>query len=64
MLFSASRIDKYVIEVDNDKLIQFFQEDLVHEFHEIDWGISQSKWHNSELVLTIASHEHRLGYVF
>jgi hypothetical protein len=64
MLFSTSRIDKYVINQDNDKLIQFFHEDLVHEVHEVSRGIGESKRNHSELVLTIASYEHHLGHVF
>jgi hypothetical protein len=38
MFFSTSSIDKYVVNEDNDKLIQFFHEDLVHEVHEVNRG--------------------------
>jgi hypothetical protein len=61
MFFSASRIDKYVINEDNDKLIQILHEDLVHEVHEVGWGVGRSKRYHSELVLTIASYDVVLG---
>jgi hypothetical protein len=41
MLFGASRIDKYVVNEDNDKLIQFLHEDFVHEVHEVGHWLIQ-----------------------
>jgi hypothetical protein len=63
MLFGTSRIDKDVIDKDNDKLIQHFHKHLVHEVHEIDGSIGYPEWHHCELVLSITSHEGCLRHV-
>jgi hypothetical protein len=39
MFFGDSRIDKDVIDEDDDKLIQLHHEHLVHKVHEIDRSI-------------------------
>ena len=31
--------DEYVVDEDDDKLVQVFHEDFVHEVHEVGWGI-------------------------
>src|SRR3954463_10996776 len=60
MLFLHLREDKNVINEDNDKLVQIFHEDLIHEIHEVSWGIGQSKGHDCALIQTISGYKCRL----
>ncbi|KAJ6794229.1 Uncharacterized protein M6B38_231475 [Iris pallida] len=63
MLFLRLRVDQYVIDEDNNKLIQIFMENLVHEVHEYRRSIRQSKRHDQEFKLSILGVERRLGNI-
>ncbi|KAJ6793921.1 Uncharacterized protein M6B38_233045 [Iris pallida] len=60
MLFLSLRVDQYVIDEDNNKLIQIFMENLVHKVHEYRRSICQSKRHDQEFKLHILGVERRL----
>src|SRR3954462_12672170 len=60
MLFLRLREDKNVINEDNNKLVQIFHEDLIHEIHEVSWGIGQSKGHDRALIQAISGYKCRL----
>ena len=61
VLFFRLREDKNVINEDNDKLVQIFHEDLIHEIHEVSWGIGQSKGHDRALIQAVSGYKCRLG---
>jgi len=43
------RIDKNIIDEDNDELIKERLKNLVHQIHEYGRCISQAEWHDQEL---------------
>jgi hypothetical protein len=60
MLFLTLRKDQDVINEDNDKLVQLFYKNRVHQLHEVSGGIGQSKRHHQILVKTASGGESSL----
>jgi hypothetical protein len=42
-LFLVLRIDQYVINEDDDELVQLFHEYRVHQVHEVSGGVGQTE---------------------
>ena len=53
-------INKNIIKVDDDKLIQKVMEDIVHQSHESGRRVSQTKGKNQKLVVSEVIYESRL----
>jgi hypothetical protein len=43
MILWIFRIDQDVINEDHNKVVEFLQEDRIHEIHEIRWSIGKTK---------------------
>src|SRR4051812_37618201 len=63
MLILSSRIDKDVVDKDNDKLIQVGPEDPTHHIHEDCRCIGDSKRHHCKLMMVAMRHKYSLGYI-
>src|SRR6266498_3168596 len=63
MLFFRLGEDKYVINEDNDKLVQILHEHFIHEIHKIGRRIGQPKRHDCILIQTIPTNKSSFGYV-
>ena len=57
MFLLITRIYQDVIQEHNHKPIQKGAKDSIHEAHEYSWSVRETKWHHSELVVTIPSTE-------
>lgn len=57
MLSFQARKDKDIIDEDDHELVQIWTEDPVHQVHEHNRCICQSKWHDKELKRPISSQE-------
>jgi hypothetical protein len=64
VFFLGFRVDKDIIKVYNNELVEVFHEDRVHESRESCWSIGETKGHNSVLVKTITSCESGLWNIF
>ncbi|MFS7954582.1 hypothetical protein Hanom_Chr07g00632211 [Helianthus anomalus] len=66
LLMVGSRLRVYQDEVNknNDELIQIRLADSIHYVHEDSRGISQTKWHDCELIMPITSTELSWEYLF
>ena len=64
MFFLTLGINQYIVYKDNHKFIQVWLTHSIHEIHEYYRCVSQSKWHNFELVVSIPSPKCRLWYTF
>jgi hypothetical protein len=60
MLFITLRKDQDVVNEDHDKLVQLFHENRVHQVHEVNGGIGQTKGHHKILIETISGGESHL----
>lgn len=63
MLFFRLGKDEYVINEDDNKLVQVLHENFVHEVHEVGRGIGQSEGHDPVLVQPITSNKCCFGDV-
>ena len=63
MLFFGLGINKDVIKENYHELVEVFHENLVHEVHEIGWGIGQTKGHHGVFKQTVTGGEGGLGNV-
>ena len=50
MLVFGLGINKDIIDVDNDELVEILMEDRVHGPHESSWSISETERHDGILV--------------
>ena len=57
MLFLTSGVDKYIIDKDDDELIQVSSAYSIHQLHENYRRIGQSEWHHHELIVSVTSSE-------
>ncbi|MFS7912357.1 hypothetical protein Hanom_Chr02g00129051 [Helianthus anomalus] len=64
MISSRLRIYQNVINENDDELIQIRLADPIHQVHENSQSISQTEWHDCELIMPIASAERCLGNIF
>jgi len=46
MLFYYLGVHQDIINVNGYKLVQLLMEDKVHEGHDHQWSVAQSKWHH------------------
>jgi hypothetical protein len=52
LFFCLGKYENVINKV-HDKLIQIFHKYLIHEIHEIGWGVCQSKRHHGILIESI-----------
>jgi hypothetical protein len=67
MLFMLSltlRKDQDVVNEDHDKLVHLFQENQVHQVHEVSGGVGQTKRHHQILIETVSGGENNLWDIF
>jgi hypothetical protein len=64
MLFPTLRIDQDVINEDHDKLVHLFHENWVHQVHEVNGGVGQTKRHHQILIKTVSGGESSLWDIF
>ena len=64
VLFLAPRVDEYIVNEDDDELIQVWTTHPIHQVHEYCGGVSQSKGHHYELKMPIAGSEGCLWNIF
>jgi hypothetical protein len=57
MFFFVLGINQDIINKDYHKLVQVRHKDLVHEIHENGWCISQSKWYDQILMISVPGHK-------
>ncbi|CAA0821506.1 cysteine-rich RLK (RECEPTOR-like protein kinase) 8, partial [Striga hermonthica] len=57
VLLLALRVDKNIVNKDNNELIEVGMEDTVHEVHENSWRIAETERHDDELVMAVTSPE-------
>ena len=62
-LFFGLGVDKDIIDEDNHELVEVLHENLIHEIHEISWGIGQAKGHNGVFKQSVPGGEGGLGNV-
>jgi hypothetical protein len=55
--FSFFGVDEDIIDKDHYEFVELRHRNGVHEVHEVDWGICETKGHHQELVKTIMSGE-------
>src|SRR5436189_6129700 len=60
----SGRVDEDVIDENDDELIKIRSEDTIHQIHEEGWCVGQPKWHDQELIQSVAGSEGRLLNVF
>ena len=63
MFFLALRVYQYVINEYNDKEIQIWLKNPVHQAHESSRGIRNPKRHYKELIMPISSPKSSLGHI-
>jgi len=56
-------IDANVIEKVQDKFSEIRFQKVVHEALESEWGITETKWHDQELIMAFMSSKGCLGDV-
>ena len=56
-------VDKDVIEVNNDKDIEFLGQDLINVALKAGWGVGQPKRHYLVLEVAVLSPESRLPFI-
>jgi hypothetical protein len=61
VLFFCSAVDKNVVKVNNDKLIEKMSQDLVHHAHESAWSIRKAEWRNDPLEKAFFGFESRFS---
>jgi hypothetical protein len=64
MFFRTLRIYKYVVDEDNNKLVQLRHDYRVHEMHEVCRCIHQPKRHDKILIKPVSHRESHLGDIF
>jgi hypothetical protein len=64
MLFLTPRKDRDVVNEDNNKLVQLFHENKVHQVHKMSGGIGQTKGHHQILTETVSSGESNIWDIF
>jgi hypothetical protein len=64
MIFLTLRKDQDVINEDQNKLVQLFHENQVHQVHEVSGGIGQTKRHHQILIETVSGGESSLWNIF
>ena len=52
MLLHRPRVNQSIVNEYLEKLVQVLAEHPVHQTHEYPWGVCQSKWKNSKLVMS------------
>jgi hypothetical protein len=57
MLLRIFGIDEDIIDKDHYELVELRHKHIVHEVHEVGWGICETKGHHQELIKTITSGE-------
>ena len=57
MLCLGTRVDEDIVDKHDNKLVQIWMENPVHQIHEHGRGISQAEWHDKELKRPITSQE-------
>jgi hypothetical protein len=57
MLFLIFGVDENIIDKDHYEFVKLHHKHGVHEVHEVDWGICETKGHHKKLVKTITSGE-------
>jgi hypothetical protein len=57
MLFLIFGVDEDIIDKDHYELVELRHKQGVHEVHEVDWGICETKGHHQELIKAITSGE-------
>jgi hypothetical protein len=63
VLFRGLGIDQDIVNEYQHKLVEELHEHLVHEIHEVGWGIGHAKGHNGVLKQTVSCDEGGLGNV-
>ena len=48
------RVDKNIVDENNDKLIQILTEDSVHKVHKRCGGVCESEGHHRELIMVVS----------
>ncbi|CAA0834151.1 Unknown protein, partial [Striga hermonthica] len=51
VLLLALRVDKNIVNKDNNKLIEVGMENTIHQVHENCWSITEAEWHDNKLVM-------------
>ena len=63
MFFLILRIDKDIVQVNNNKFIEDSSHGLIDICLECSRCITQTKWHNGVFKLSISSVEHHLPFI-
>jgi hypothetical protein len=63
VLFLCSAVDKNVVKLNNDKLVEKMSQDLVHHAHESAWSIRKAEWHNDPLEKAFFGFESRFPFI-
>jgi hypothetical protein len=63
MLVSGLGINQNVINKYHNKLIQVFHKHLIHEIHEIGWGVRKSEGHHGILIESISGMKCCIGNI-
>ena len=59
----SATIDEDVIEEDKDKFSEIWFEEVIHKALKSRGGITETKWHDQELIMAFMSSESRIGNV-
>ena len=59
----SATIDEDVIEEDKDKFSELWFEEVIHKALKSIGGITETKWHDEELIMAFMSSESCLGNV-
>jgi hypothetical protein len=63
VLFWILGKDQYIIQVANNKIVQEFAENIVHQILEDGWGINKSKRHDVVFKMPIPCFECNLPFI-
>jgi RNA binding exosome subunit len=63
MLCFRLGVNQNIVDEDHNKLIHVLHKHLIHEVHEIGWGIHKSEGHHGILIESILVVEHCLGNI-
>ena len=64
MFFPGEAVDENVIKENEDKFFEIWFEQVIHEALKSGWGITETKWHDQEFIMSFRSSESCLGNVY
>jgi len=64
MFFPSEAVDEDVIKENKDKFSEIWFEQVIHEALKSGWGITETKWHYQEFMMTFMSLKSSLWNVY